>query len=354
MTLDFLDLLQTLRQATTAEAIFPGLPTLAASALKGQYRRLVALAHPDHNLDRLAEAEEACKLLHQWYAIAQRQRAHTVNDTGAEIAITTRLHRYVSREAPWVGDLCDLYPAQADQLPVLLKVVRTARNNDLLQTEAQVLRRIDRALGDDKVRAHFPTLLESVQLRDVAGVQRHVNVLARETAYVSLAEVLRVYPAGIDAADAAWIFNRILAALGVTHQLDRVHGAVTPDHLLIRPADHNGMLIDWCYSVPIGEPIKAVNLAYTVDYPPEVPARGAATPATDLYMAARCMLRLLGGDPLTGELPKRVPKPLQFLLRGCLLPAPKRRANDAWALFDDFQAILVELYGAPQFRPFMI
>ena len=343
-TLDFLDLLQKLRQATMAEEIFPSLSTCSAVALKQAYRQLVAYVHPDHNLDQLADAEEACKLLQHWYAVAQRQLAHDPNHATPDVVIHTKRHRYVSREAPLVGDLCDLYPAHADQQPVLLKVVRTARNNDLLQTEAQTLRHIDRALGGDKVRAHFPTLLDHVQLRDVAGVQRTVNVLAQATEYVSLADVLRAYPAGIGAADAAWMFNRILAALGVSHELGMVHGAVTPDHLLIRPSDHNGMLIDWCYSVPIGASIKAMNLAYTVDCPPEVHVRGPATPATDLYMAARCMLRLLGGDPVTATLPAGVPKPVQRLVRSCLLPAPQRRANDAWELFDDFQSILGEFY----------
>jgi hypothetical protein len=172
--------------------------------------------------------------------------------------------------------------------------------------------------------------------------------------YVSLAAVMRAYPTGIAAADAAWMFNRLLAILGVIHGMGLVHGAVTLDHMLIRPHDHNGLLLDWCYSVPSGSPIKAVNLAYTADYPPEVQARQPATAATDLYMAARCLLRLLGGDPVTGELPTPVPKPIRLLLHSCLLPSPHRRANDAWELFDEFQTILGQLYGPPRFRPFVM
>ena len=102
------------------------------------------------------------------------------------------------------------------------------------------------------------------------------------------------------------------------------------------------------------EPLKAISLPYAADYPPEVQARQPATPATDLYMAARCMARLLGGHPTTLELPKSVPRPIRTLLSACLLPAPQRRAGDAWQVFEDFHEILGRLYGPPQFRPFQM
>lgn len=352
MTSTLTTLLARWRQATTPEAIFPTLSTRSLTMLKQHYHRLAAVVHPDHH-QHCPTATEAFRLLQQWYSIAQQQVTQRVNGV-APLVITTAKARYMSTDIPLAGDLCDLYPATADQQPVLLKVVRSARNNDLMQREAQVLQQLAHTLAGQPVRAHFPTLIEPIQLRDGAGVQRQVNVLAHESDYIPLAEVIRLYPAGIDAADAAWMFNRILAALGVMHQLDLVHGAVTPDHVLIRLHDHNGLLLDWCYSVPMGEPIKAMNLAYRIDYPPEVPARQPATAATDLYMAARCMVRLLGGDLLTGEVPAHVPKAVQLLLRSCLLPSPYRRANDAWELFDEFQAALGQLYGPPHFRPFRL
>jgi hypothetical protein len=122
--------------------------------------------------------------------------------------------------------------------------------------------------------------------------------------------------------------------------------------VLIWPADHNGMLIDWCYSVAIGQPLRAICPPYAADYPPEVAARQPATPATDIYLAARCMVRLLGGAGDTGTLPAAVPAPLRALLNACLIPAPHRRPSDAWQVFEDLQHILRERYGPPAFRPF--
>mgnify|MGYP000978307487 FL=1 len=164
------------------------------------------------------------------------------------------------------------------------------------EARAKALREIERGLAGQRVRAHFPTLIEHLLVSDAAGARRQMNVLRAEQGVVSLAEVIRAYPAGLDPADAAWMFNRVLAALGSAHSLGLLHGAVTPAHVLVRPADHNGILVGWCASVPIGEPLRLRSPAYAADYPPEVAARQPATPATDIYLAAACMARLLGGD----------------------------------------------------------
>jgi hypothetical protein len=354
MDLTFTELYDLLRRAASPLDIFGPLGSAPQAALKRRYRELVTLAHPDHNPDRVAEATQAFTRLRDHYATAQHQVSRGVYGATQRISATTKLHQYIGYEPPLTGDLCDLFPVEVDGQHMLLKVARLPRNNDLLAAEAQTLRRIDRALEGQKVRAHFPTLVEPFQLRDAANVQRHCNVLRAERGFVSLAEVLRAYPAGLLTSDAAWMFNRLLAALGTIHNLGMVHGAVTLAHVLIRPADHNGMLVDWCYSVAVGEPLKAISPPYAVDYPPEVAAKQPATPATDLYMAARCLVRLLGGDGDPQSLPAGVPKPIRALLRGCLLASPQRRAGDAWQLFDDFREILGQLYGPPVFRPFQM
>ena len=346
----FLDLLHLLRRAAQPEEVFGELHGDKLAALKRRYRELALIAHPDHNPDRAAEAKEAFQALQSWYAAARLRVEQGSYGLIPRITAATSLHRYIGYEPPLPGDLAELFPADVDGSRVLLKVARSSHNNDLLRTEALALRRLHRSLDGHPVRAHFPTLVEHFLLRDAAGKERHVNVLRAETVYVSLEDVLRTYPHGLDPADAAWIFNRMLVAVGVTHGLGLVHGAVLPAHVLIRPADHNGMLIDWCYSVPVGEALKAMSPPYAADYPPEVQARQPATPATDIYRAARCMVRLLaGGD--APEPPPRVPRPIDALLRACLLRSPRRRPDDAWQVFDDFQEILERLYGPRTFRP---
>ncbi|NTW03473.1 MAG: molecular chaperone DnaJ, partial [Oscillochloris sp.] len=282
MELTLSHLIQLMLRANEPEDVFGRLDDNLEEALRRQYRAMAIAAHPDHNPGQWTAANEAFRQLQSWYEAAQQKLADGTYGKAERIRATSGSNTYVGYSEPIAGDLCEIFPTRCSGEAALLKVARSPRSSDLLQAEARALRRIDHELRGQSVRAHFPTFIEAFLLRDTAGNQRHVNVLRPEQEVYSLADVLRVYPQGLHPADAAWMFNRTLAALGTAHTIGMIHGAVLPEHLLIRPTDHNGILIDWCYSVAIGEPIKAISKPYADDYPPEVTARRGATPATDL------------------------------------------------------------------------
>jgi hypothetical protein len=62
------------------------------------------------------------------------------------------------------------------------------------------------------------------------------------------------------------------------------------------------------------------------------------------------MVFLLGGDPLTGALPPRVPGPLQAYLQGAL--ATGAAHTTAGALYRQFSSLIFELWGKRTFIPF--
>lgn len=353
MTTQTLDhLFHTLRDASAPEDIFGSSPALSADELKQRYRELLKQVHPDFHPGAPREAAEAFAHLQAWYAEAQAKLAQGFYARKPVLEIITASRVYKGNGDRIRGDICDLFAAWSDGQAVLVKAARHPRNNDLLEAEAQSLRRLQRATVGDPLAAHFPTLLESIHMRDPAGSLHRANALLHHTDTVTLAQVLAAHPRGVDLADAAWMFNRLIAALGVAHGQGIVHGGVTPDHLLLRLADHNGILIDWCYSVEEGERVPGVSLAWQPFAPPEVMARQPATPASDIYAAANCLIALLGGDVKSGALPPTAPATLHALLRACLLTSPHRRVQDAWQLFDDFREILERLYGPPRFREF--
>jgi hypothetical protein len=67
------------------------------------------------------------------------------------------------------------------------------------------------------------------------------------------------------------------------------------------------------------------------------------SPATDIHLASRVMLRLMGD---------LAPHPLRAFIRGCTLPARARRPHDAWRLLAELDEVLERLYGPRTFRPF--
>ncbi|MFI0444843.1 molecular chaperone DnaJ [Actinomadura sp. 6N118] len=313
------------------------------------YRRLARLVHPDATGGRTRDAFTRLNAL--W-------RTYKLNDANLNGAATmrTRRHSYRLGGVKAEGDLANLYAASYDGArPAIVKLPRDPRDSDLVEREAVALRQLPED-GDERFRAYVPRLIETFRHRDAAtGEQRQVNAMAALDGFHSLADVRAAHPGGVDPRDAAWMWRRLLVALGFAHRAGVLHGAVLPDHVLIHPEKHGLVLVDWCYSVPgcysyadaTGR-VPAMVDRYAAWYPPEVPARQRASAATDIFMATRCMTELMGGADQAGT----APKPMRLFAKGCLLTSQKRRPDDAWKLLDEFDELLERLYGPRRFRPF--
>ena len=253
------------------------------------------------------------------------------------------------------GDIANLYPVRQGQLKTapfkaapfkaaLLKIARDPADNDLMRREATALTRLQDVV-DPALLAYFPPLVATGQRDDArSGIRRHVNLIGALGGFRSLAEVRSAFPAGVDPRDAAWMWRRLLVAIGAAHRAGVIHGAVLPEHVLIHPADHGLVLVDWCYSVsgPAGR-IRAIVRRYQRWYPPEVLGGDPAGPDLDIWLATRCMAELIGG---------RAPARMTAFARGCLLASPGRRPQDAWRLLAELDEMLERLYGPRKFRPF--
>lgn len=329
------------------------------------YHRLARLLHPDTAPDSRTGSAFAT-LTELWQAYGR-------GAYGAETSIVTRRHTYAVGTRLARGDLADLHRvgvrpgggsrrsgtrgsgvtrgfAGAGTGPALLKFPRDPDCSDLVEREAVALRQLPRD-GERRFLPYVPRLVETFRHRDVAtGERRTVNVIEAAEGFFSLAEVRAAYPDGVDPRDAAWMWRRLLVALGFAHRAGVLHGAVLPEHLLIHPVEHGLVLVDWCYSVPgcyagtdPSGRVPAMVTRYADWYPAEVPGRMTASPATDLAMAARCLLHLMGDQ---------APQALRRFAKGCLLPAQNRRPSDAWRLLQEFDEVLERLYGPRRFRPF--
>ena len=313
---------------------FPDLLAAIAGAPRDPglaYKMLVKIVHPDvAPAGRSSSATAAFARLSALWA-------------GGGPVLTTKRAGYRLGALVEAGDIANLYALDGDS--ALLKLPRRPGDNDLLAAEALALGTLERD-GEAKHRAYAPRLIESFTHEDPAtGVRRTANVLARQRGFVSLAAVAHAYPDGVDPRDAAWMWRRLLVGLGWAHRAGIVHGAVLPEHVLIHPAQHGLVLIDWCYSVVPGGRIPALVAKHRADYPPEVTGKRAATSATDIYLATRTMRRLIK---------TKLPAALGRFADGCLYDAPRMRPQDAWRLLAEFDELIDKLFGPRKFRPFTI
>ena len=77
-------------------------------------------------------------------------------------------------------------------------------------------------------------------------------------------------------------------------------------------------------------------------YPSEVANKAKLTAATDIYMAAKCFLYVLGSTKL--------PKSVLNFVKYCTLESSYARPSGIDVVFDEFQEILKTLYGDPSFH----
>jgi serine/threonine protein kinase len=265
--------------------------------------------------------------------------------------ITTRRHSYAAVTPLARGDLADVYSATCDGArSAVIKLPRDPSDSDLLDREATALRQLPKD-GDRRFLPYVPELIESFTHRERAtGGRRTANAVRHLDGFHSLAAVGAVHPHGLHPRDVAWIWRRLLVALGFAHRAVVLHGAVLPEHVLVHPAEHGLVLVDWCYSVPgcyaSADPSGRVPMMlerYADWYPPEVPARERAGPAADIFMASRLMLDLMGD---------RAPRAMRAFAKGCMLASPRRRPTDAWRLLQEFDELLERLYGPRRFHTF--
>jgi serine/threonine protein kinase len=192
------------------------------------------------------------------------------------------------------GDICDLYRVtklESEKEPALLKIVRSPSDNDLLSQEIKVLKKFysGEKGGSTVLAGYMPQVYASFK---ASG--RQAVILSQEEGFLTLEEVIRLFPAKLDFRHCVWIMNRRINALSLAHSYNFIHGAITPSHILLGPVDgrilsHDLRLVDWCYSVPFGEKVKALSSKYKAFYPPEILRKKPVGPNTDIFMAAKCI-----------------------------------------------------------------
>ena len=361
-----------LDNAHSPEEVFGTLAGTQAEMLeaaRSMFRQIAKVVHPDAYQGTAAfdKAGTAFKKLAQFW---EQARTRIENGTYGAISSTevfepfiihTKRCLYTVERLLARGDLCDLYVGSSilagEKTRGLLKVPIKAEDNDLAANEVRILRHLRASDDYEKLRHFVSQLVDTFSYQEKAsGIVRRVNVLTYVEGLYSLKEVKEVYAQGVDPKDMAWIWRRLLVALGFAHANNVIHGGVLPTHVLIHPRHHGVVLIDWSYAVldpaMTGEHISAISRSYRDWYPTEVFAREKPTPGLDIAMAARCMIDLLSGDPHKRTMPETVPWQIQNYLKGCTLPKPQQRPQDVHLLLDEFDDLIARLWGPRTFRAF--
>ncbi len=260
--------------------------------------------------------------------------------------IQLRGRRYQLLARLGAGSACDVFLGQRlAPAPerVVIKLARDAAGAIKLQREAAVLAELQalKVTGAAYFTQRLPDMATVGITEGSPGYGRFALVRRHVSGYWgSLADIRRNAPAGVAAHHIVWLWRRALTILGFIHGAGWTHGDVSPEHLLVQPRDHGGMLIDWSTAARIAGGVNADKLLLT------------ATPARDLVQLAWSMRTLLKPDVDPPKIPGSVPNPLATLLARC-------SEDPVWCSTTgahELDRLLLEAgrtsFGAPRFMPF--
>lgn len=379
-----------LQAAKSAEEVFGKVKGKTAEArlweAKQVYRALAKATHTDLFQDPKEKllAEEAFKLLQKFWDEAQERIQAGVYGTvkaapqapkpeAPPMIKTKRWHFTIGKQFK-AGGACAIFDGIAtaktgDVRPMFLKVPYDPKDNDLLEREAKMLRAIKEKVAEiatndegreivERLLLRFPELLESFRFQEPgAKTAKIANAFAKvkgfEDGWFTLTEIRKQYPKGVTPQVMTFIWNRILEGLTLAHAAGVVHGALTPNHVIIHPKTHLGQIIDWTAACKPAEG-ETIPYADTDNYPGFFPAeiqeqKGRIAFGTDIFMSAWCMIYLLGGDPKTQTIPEVVPETIRELLNRCVQPNRANRPKTANAVYEEFRQITFALWGKRKF-----
>ena len=162
---------------------------------------------------------------------------------------------------------------------------------------------------------------------------------------ISITSLMTSFPNGMDPKDAIWICRRIAAQVATAHMAGVVHGAIVPDHVLVNIESHDPVHIGWVHSMKSGDTFTHVISRWKAYYPPEVFTKKPVNVRTDIYMAGKTMIALLGGDVEKNTFPASVPKEIVSAVLKCVEKNPADRYLNGKELLDKLTEVARALWG---------
>lgn len=259
------------------------------------------------------------------------------------------------------GDIADLMLACFENngvgTQVVIKKSRTSWDSDLMISEVNTLFDLkhEKFPKDNPYAFSIPKVFDAFPMKG-----QYVTVLEAFHGFFDC-EGIRQLGASIDGRTLAWMWKRLVGLLSWVHHFGYIHGAILPPHVMFWPdgtlkdeRTHSVRLVDWCYSVKNKNRLKAWVPDYKDFYPPEVINKHLVGPWTDLYMGAKTMLYLCGGDVKKNKWPARIPGQMVVSLNKCLQPNNRLRPQTASECFAEFTNIVGSVYGPRKFHEFKL
>lgn len=262
------------------------------------FRSLLKICHPDanekSNADSAAEVFIQLKTLWDNYSDAENQILTSFSHNG----------RTYSNAVFFNGDaIADNYIVEGDDgLRYLIRLLKNEANLDIFANESVILNDLASLEGWEHFKYSVPTSIVAAPFK-VGAINSSLSILQFQPEYhdgtplYTLTQLAAMFENRIDPKHIGWIWNRLLPILEYAHLFEYVHGAVTPDNILVHPQTHSVLLTNWEYTAAYGARLRVVPSSRRSMYPPELEDDNVRHMGNiDYYTAAKSMLLVTGGQ----------------------------------------------------------
>lgn len=307
-----------------------------------KFKQLRIQVHPDRNIGNEANAQKAWNRLMEMYQQAQgvpSASSIVLNTSMGEVSFSEA--RWRDGEVSWLdGSIPGRIPGRVGDVTVF-GVVARGIPRALLSDGFGRLRTIrDRIPAE--YRGFVPTPVECVTVQAATSEKELHVVTVPHGEFVTLADIHRLLPGGLDGRDVVWILKRLLVALGNVHDAKFVYNSVSAESVLVEVVKHGLVLKDWHHVTAPGGllPIPNAGTEKLRGYTQAVLDKKESPVAkADLAAAGRLMLDVASAD---------LPEPLKVFLKG----------SNSWGSARDaiqgLDAAAFKAYGKPRFHEMVL
>lgn len=310
---------------------------LFPTGTKKELRNLLKQAHPDLHPNNQAKAQKAFIHINTlWNLKNSSTKPRTTGAAGSNASseIITKKNEYRNLKTIRKTNGVETYRAIDSHGNITYLLVAThPKIGEMLMEGVKNLKAVKTNLTTH-YKEFFPDTTDAFRIAQGGKKLFGVAQTLTEKNY-SLREVKEDYPKGIDGRDVAWMYRRMLVAVGNMHDYGIGHGAPTLDAFLIKPETHELQLTNWQFSKELGSDINMV----TPDIKHHYETDKVITRAKDLKILSETALDLIRHD---------APRELKAFLKG-MSRYPTGSAQEALHEFDE---ILKEVYGPRTFHEF--
>ena len=252
--------------------------------------------------------------------------------------MATRIGNYTVLKQIGEGGFARTYLARHT---ILGEMACLKQNIELSDVDVRLLKKEAKLLWH--VHHHsLPTLRDFIQLDDGSYVMVMTFVEGKDLQKI----VDEDYPEGIDPEHVCWMMQRLLNALHYLHYYGIIHGDVKPANIMIKPEEHNAILVD--YGLATLKPRSRTKVeGYTPAFAaPEQVAGKPPIPETDIYGLGVSMIHALGGNYIGMTFPDSIPRKLQDFISQMVRRNPLDRPSSASELIRPLSDLREELFGS--------